>query len=278
MKKHLIIVSLLALPLYGMAQTDIDLDPETGGRIAVSVDKKVARGLHVGIEEEVRFDNNLTSFNRFHTTLGATYKVLPYLKLGLGYSLINGYDDSLYTFKYPRHRLYFDVTSSHRFGDWQLSIKERIQVTHRTGTFNPYQNPRNAVALKSRLKLAYKGFRRWEPYASIEVRNTLNAPVINAIYNEATDSWGYYDDDVFTTKGAPGWFLNGFKGVYVNRLRGTLGVDYRINRHNTVELYLMGDRTIDKVVDASGKGKKLKSYTSEKGFTGWLCANYSYSF
>lgn len=277
MRSFWIVAMAVLLPLTAAAQTDENLDPEVGGRIAVSLDKKIIKGLHVNLEEELRFDNNFASFDRFHTTLGATYKALPCLKVGLGYSLINGYDNESSAFKSARHRFFFDVTGSYHFGDWQVSLRERVQMTHRTGSFNEYQNPTNAWALKSRVKVAYTGLRRWEPYATMELRNTLNAPVINAVYNEATDTWGYYSGSTFTEKGDPGWFLEGFNGIYVNRLRGTLGVEYRIDKRSRLEVSLMADYSIDKEVDANSSGKKLKSYTRETGFTGWFCVNYSYS-
>lgn len=275
----MIIVSLLCLPLAAVAQTDEALDPEFGGRIALGVDKKIVKGLHITLEEELRLDDNFSALNRMQTTVGIRYKILPFLKVGLGYALINKYDDSLSSFKSPRHRVFVDVTGTYRAGDWQFSLKERLQMTHRTGSFNEYQNPANLWALKSRLKVTYKGLDRLEPFAAVELRNTLNAPVISAVYNEATDSWGYYNSsNVFTEKGESGWFLEGFKGVYINRLRFTLGADYSFNKHHSIEVSLMGDYCMDKVVDASGKGKYLHSYTRETGIVGWLCASYNYSF
>ena len=63
------VICLLLFPLTAKGQTDVELDPEFGGRVSLSVEKKLAKGLHLNLEEEVRFDNNLTAFNRFHTTL-----------------------------------------------------------------------------------------------------------------------------------------------------------------------------------------------------------------
>ena len=276
--KTVIIVLALGLPLMSMAQTDVDLDPELGGRLGFGVDKKLARGLHVSLQEELRFDNNFASFNRFHTTLGVDYKVNSFLKVGMGYALINGYDSDSSAFKDARHRLFFNITGTYRAGDWQFSLKERIQMTHRTGTFNEYQNPTNAWTLKSRLKVTYKGLDRWEPYGYLEIRNTLNAPVISAVYNETTGKWGYYSDGTFTRKGDAGWFLDGFKGAYVNRVRLALGTNWKINKQNVVDLHVILDYVNDKVVDANSEGTKLKSYTRESGFVGQLCASYEYRF
>lgn len=275
-KPTLLLLALLAaLPLTATAQTDVTLSPEYGGRVSVGFDKKIAKGLHLSVEEEIRVDNNFTSFNRFHTTAALHYKVLPYLKVGIGYALINPYSSNNNAFKNARHRLMVDATGTMKFGLWQLSLKERFQITHRTGDFNIYQNPANLMALKSRLTLKYKGLQRWTPYAYIELRNTLNAPVINALYNS---TYNVYMTSSGSITGEAGWFLDGFSGCYVNRLRGSIGAEYKLNRHNALNLYLLLDHVNDKVVDANASGTKLKSYTREQGFAAYLGAAYEYSF
>ena len=77
----------------------------------------------------------------------------------------------------------FDATGTVRFGDWNFSLRERLQMTHRTDDFNEYQNPRDAIMLKSRIMVKYKGLGMFEPYAFFELRHYLNAPVINATYD-----------------------------------------------------------------------------------------------
>ena len=270
----IIAAAFLSLDFQGLkAQTDVELDPEFGGRLSVSVDKKLARGLHVSLEEEIRMDNNFSSFDRFHTTLGLSYKVNDYLKLGVGYAMINPYSSSNSAFKSSRHRLMLDATGSLRFGDWRLSLRERFQATYRSGDMNEYQNPRTALTLKSRLKLSYKGLRRIEPYAYVELRNTLNAPVIRASYDGTN-----YLTSALSQYGDAGWFIDSWSGVYVNRVRGSVGFDYRLSKASSIDISLMADRIMDKVVDANAEGTKLKSYTRETGFVGWINIGYSYSF
>ena len=91
----------LVFPTMAFSQTDVALDPEFGGRVSISVDKKITKGLHVSLEEEVRFDNNFGSLDRLQTTLALSYKVHPNIKLGLGYALINGYGANSESFKNP---------------------------------------------------------------------------------------------------------------------------------------------------------------------------------
>ena len=275
MKKTIIIATLaLLFPFMGLAQTDVALDPEVGGRLSLSIDKKITRGLHISLEEEIRADNNFGHFDRFQTTIGLSYKVHPNIKLGIAYALINCHDADERAFKDPRHRLMADVTGTLSLGLWSLSLKERFQVTRRTGDYNIYQNPQHAFTLKSRITAKYKGFGNIQPYTYFEVRNYLNAPVIEAAF----DGTNYYTLDDHYMIGEPGWFLKGFKGGYVNRLRGALGVDIRLDKRSTLNFYLLGDYSIDKEVDANAEGTKLKSYTKETGFTGWLGAGYEFAF
>lgn len=268
------VVSALLLPcLPAFAQTDVDLDPEFGGRLSVGLDKKITKGLHITLDEEVRMADNFGSLGRLQTTLGVRYKALPYLRLGLGYCMINPFDSDLGSFSSARHRLMLDVTGTLSFGAWNFSVKERLQATRRTGDYNEYQNPANAMMLKSRLMVKYKGFLKTEPYAYFEMRHYLNAPVITAYYDGTT-----YRTADGLAKGDAGWFLDGFNGSYLNRFRASLGADYKINSHHTVSLYLFADYISDKKVDANAEGTKLKSYTKEKGFVGTIGAEYVFSF
>ena len=277
MNKLIALVLLVATFLFPVAlnaQTDTTLDPEFGGRISVSVDKRITRGLHVSLEEEVRFDNNFGSLDRLQTTLGLNYKVNEFIKFGVGYALINGYSSTNQAFKNIRHRFMVDVKGTLKVANWNLSLKERLQLTHRTGDYNVYQNPANALMLKSRLKAKYRGFGAVQPYAYIELRNYLNAPVIEAAF----DGTNYYTLDGYSETGEPGWFLKGFNGGYINRLRGSLGIDIKLDKRSTLNFYLLGDYCIDKEVDANAEGTKLKSYTKETSFRGWVGAGYEFAF
>ena len=264
---------LLLLPLTLAAQTDVDLDSEWGARFSASIEKKFAKGLHVSAEEEVRMDDNFRSLNRLHTTIAIDYKALPWLKVGMGYALINAYNADSSRFKSPRHRLMVDATGSMIVGDWRFALKERLQATYRTGSYNNYQMSQPLLALKSRISAKYRGWRTWEPYVAFEIRTTLNAPKIDAHF----DGTNYLTPEG-NKKGEPGWFLEGFDGCYANRYRSSLGVEWKINYSNALKIYVLADFVTDKVVDANAEGTKLKSYTKEKGFVGTIGAEYVFSF
>lgn len=255
------------------AQTDVNLDPEFGGRISAGLDKKIVKGLHITLDEDIWFDNNFRSFDRLQTSLGLSYKVNKYFKVGTGYVFIAPYGSNSKSFKNLRHRLYLDASGTVWMGQWTLSLKERFQWTYRSGDFNVYQNPRYALMLKSRLTLKYRGFNKVTPYIYFELRNYLNAPVIYANYDGTT-----YLTDEGTEEGPEGWFLHSFKGGYINRYRSSIGLDWKINKRNNLGFYFLGDYLDNKVVDANSEGTKLKSYTRERGFMGTIGVSYVFDF
>ncbi len=275
---------LFCLPLAGKAQTAATYLPDNGSRLSLKMDKKLAPRLHLSMEEELRMANRWDSreerlqcsVERMQTTAELSYKVLKELKVGIGYVMINSFAQGY--IRNSRHRLILDASYALNLGNWQLSWKERFQVTHRTGLLNPYQNPRNLLGLKSRLTLKYKGFAKLSPYGYLELRHVLNAPIVNATYNTATELWGFHSGDVFVVKGDPGWFFGGYKGMYVNRLRTSLGLDWELNKKHRLNFYILIDYLNEKDVDANAEGTRLKSYTRARGFDGSLGVGYEYRF
>ncbi|MCR5115618.1 MAG: DUF2490 domain-containing protein [Bacteroidales bacterium] len=260
-------------PKIASSQTIEKLPPEVGARVSVGIDKKIIKGLHITLEEEARFDNNFKGFDRLQTSLMLKYKVHKNIKLGLGYAFITPYNSDNKSFQNFRHRLMLDITGTLHFGKWNLSLKERFQWTYRAGEINIYQNPRNLLSLKSRLMIRYKGSKVAEPYAYIEIRNLLNAPAVSAYY----DGTNYVTEDGYSTD-TPGWFISSYRYGYINRLRGALGVDVHIGKHNVLNFSFLADYTNDKTLDANSEGTKLKSFTKERGFVGNFSVGYVFSF
>ena len=98
MKKIAIILALM-LPAAAFGQSF-----STGARASVGVDYKIKKGLHIEAREEMRMADNFAGLSSLRTTLGVTYKPLDFLKVGVGYTLINPYkinkeldNDALYT-------------------------------------------------------------------------------------------------------------------------------------------------------------------------------------
>ena len=69
MMKKLVYLLALLLPLGAAAQT------QSGARASIGADWKMAKGLHLTVEEEIRMDGVFSSLGRLQTTIGLDYKV-----------------------------------------------------------------------------------------------------------------------------------------------------------------------------------------------------------
>ena len=231
-----IAVILSMTSVFANAQDFVYQDPEFGiaGRISVAFDQKIASGLHVALEEELRSMDGFTELDRSLTSLHISYKTCPYFKVDAGYTFMKvfGNPDDL------RHRANLDFIGVYKFRQWKLSLRERFQTTTKTKEINTYQQPRTALALRSRLKASYNcRTMPLKPYASFEIRNTLNSvdfaclPVVS--YND----------------------------VYINRYRGSIGTEWVLDSRNLLDFYILLDYNYNIDIDATKKGK-LKAVSS----------------
>ena len=279
MKKLLIIAALL-LPFAASAQ-DYGVRASAGGEV------KLFPGLHLSVDEELR--TNAKGIDDIRTTLGLSYKINKTFKVGGGYVYINPYkikydDDGALEYRgfwYPKHRVYADVTGTLRFGDFQLSLKEKLQLTHRTDdSLNVYQSVRNALALRSRIGIKYKGFKDYgiEPFGTFEMRTALNEP------------WGEISGTLQTTdnsnKAYYAYTHTGYTHVYNNRYRVNLGADWSPAKNHTFTASAIMDFCSDYVIDTNSpskwaeKGVRLFTETTgwEDSFGIYLGLGYKFSF
>ena len=156
MKKLIIIplAAILAVPTLAEEQLREDAGTDFGGRVSAEVDKKLMKGLHTFVNGEARLNDNFGNFYRYQGTVGASYKVNDYLKTALSYTFIEN-KNSKDEWKI-RNRFTFDLTGSYRFGDFKLSLRERLQLTCKDVN-NKYQDVAKGLTLRSRLMVQYKG-------------------------------------------------------------------------------------------------------------------------
>lgn len=274
MKKYFLpLLSLMFLSAPAFAQTELDDENDFQTRLSLGIDKKLTKGLHLSLEEQFRFEDASTAIDRFQTSLGLSYKLNKYLKAGVSYVLLNPYKKSTSAFTNPRHRFSADVTGSYKTGDWTFSLRERFQLTHRSGDFNTYQSATNAMVLKTRVSAKYRALGDVKPYGFIEIRNTLNAPVIKATYDASTATYSSSDGST-----EAGWFIDSWSNMYINRARLGLGCDFSFGKQHGLDVFLLSDYYTDKDVDANSDGTKLKSYTVQHGLNFTLGVGYTFSF
>ena len=62
--------------------------------------------------------------------------------------------------------------------------------------------------------------------------------------------------------------------MYINRFRGSLGVEWKINKHNSLDLYFLGDYVQDVNIDTDKTQQWLKSRLIDKGFISTIGLGY----
>ena len=164
----------------------------------------------------------------------------------------------------PRHRVYMDGSLNFKAGDWRFSLKERLQLTHRD-VGNIYQNNPNSLALKSRFKISYKGFQSITPYGYVELRNVFNDPSVKATWS--TTSLAYTD-----------YSFGGYNDAYINRVRGSLGAEWKLSKNHALDFFLLTDYNYDKDIDTDAAGTTLRSLTWDQSLKVSLGLGYKFSF
>ncbi len=261
MKRTILTIAALALFLPVFAQGTVnDLESEFGARISAGADYKIVKGLHLTAEGEFRTRDNFSDVGRLSAGAGLTYKVNDWLKIGGGYVFMAHHKSSgSWT---PRHRAYADATLSYKTDLWRFSLKERLQYTHKEVN-NTYQTNPNTIALKSRLKVSYRGAGDFTPYGFIELRTVLNDPSCSATWDGSS-----YTNYSFT----------GYNDVYFNRYRLGLGTEWKLSKQHAFDFFILADYCYDKEIDTDSEGETLKSLTYDQTFAVSAGIGYVFSF
>ena len=264
MRRILLIAIVTALPLLSSAQvTTNPLNTEFGARMELTLDKYLTDALHLQLEGEARTTHNFTDIGRYDAGLCLTYRLNQYFKFDLGYKFIE--NKGLSGKWKMRHRVYADTEAALHTGNWDFSLRERLQLTHKDGNAIEKQTTPNSLTLKSRLQAVYNGFLLWKPYAYIELRNVFNDPACSFTLNTVTQSFDGYE------------FL-GYNHAYLNRIRGSIGSEWKLDRHNSLDIHFLTDYCREKEIETAGNGTTLKALYWDQTFYGALCVGYKFSF
>ena len=220
--KVLYLLALLMLPLASAAQSD-----DFGVWTSVGVEKKINKKVSVGLEAELRTRDDVSELDRWSVGLDGQYKITKWLKVSAGYSLLNdnnrkityketnGMPNKLAEYWGVRHRFNVSLTGSRKFGNLQVSLRERWQYTYRPSKTIDQRwdyddeefdnkpktyNARGKNVLRSRLQLSY------------DIPNCHVEPYASA---EAFNSWS------------------------VEKMRYTAGADWKISKKHAVGIYYL---------------------------------------
>lgn len=253
MKKIYTFIALLLLPAALLnsanAQSGVpeplvkDAVEDVRGRLEGAIEWGVTKNLSLEAGVEARLKDDIGSLDRIHTFVGATYDIGKYFKVGGEYILINMYDSKDRAWESNRHRANINIEGECKVGDFEFSLRERVQATFRTDSVNRYEKSNPEAILRSRFMASYQIPRsRWSPYLLFELHNTLNAP--KPVANFKSDKYEVEN--------------------YITRYRGGVGAKYRINRHNRLDFFYYIDFDRSYNIDYKGNKGDIKGYQLER--------------
>jgi hypothetical protein len=142
----------------------------------ISVNKEITNKLTLGLDQEIRFRDNLSTLNLVYTNIGLTYKLNDYLKFSAVYRFIDKHKDD-FTWG-VRHRIYFDAAVKIKPGKFNLSYRARYQVEWRGAGYEQIHGNVPEIYLRNLFKIGYKLNDSWEPYVGSEIRFQIQNPRI----------------------------------------------------------------------------------------------------
>ncbi len=277
-----VITSKAATPEYFKADS---VSVSRGALMAFGgeIEKKLARGLHVSAEAEVR----LKEMNNYNPGVNhlklievggkVSYKVCDYLKVGGGYFyrayLKDGKESTAWqNYWEHKHVVIAEAVASYKVSQWKFSLRVRPELTIRTDSICELEKVRNFAELRTRLQVEYD-FREkpFEVFVYTEMFNTLNAIDPNATLNEVYRlNWVQN----------PGYSVD-WSGQYMNNIRAVTGFSYRFDKRNSIKVYYRFDYDISRAIHLNrnyAKNFKEFSVTREKEYSHMLGVCYAYSF
>lgn len=179
-----------------------------------SINKDFTKKFSVGIDQELRLRDNLSTLHVLYTNFGATYKLSSYFKVSLVYRFIDRHKEDLTWGQ--RHRIYTDFTFRVKPGKFAIGYRARFQTEWRAMGYSGAYGNVPEIFMRNQIKAAYKGWGDLEPYTGIEVRWQIQNPRIP--YHESIDRARYF-----------------------------AGVNYELNKHNVIGTYFLMQKEVNVV-------------------------------
>ncbi len=180
-----------------------------------SVNKDITDKFTVGIDQELRLRDNLTTLHMLYTNVGVSYKFSDNFKASLVYRFIDRHKEDL-TWGI-RHRIFTDLTFKVKPGDFNIAYRARFQAEWRTVGYSREFGNIPEIFWRNQVKIQYKATNDLEPYVGTEVRWQLQNPRIP--YHQTIDRARYF-----------------------------AGVNYEINKHNVIGTYFLVQKEVN-VID-----------------------------
>lgn len=182
----------------------------TGGVVGAEYELKILKGWHLSFDGDVRFDYHFTHYNRACIGVGTDYTFWKKrMKVGVSYHFLNYHDREDQVFD-NRHRIKGFVSIAPKFGNWKVGWRVMAQATFRDELRGDYKfNPK--TYLRNKFSLSY------------------SVPQTRLKLHLSEEFW---------------WRLYKPGDNIIDQLRSIVGVEYSVDKRNTLDFYLRSDNEI----------------------------------
>lgn len=177
---------------------------------SLNIEKKITPVLSANLNQEFRFNENVSELGVFFTDIGLNYKINKFIRVSGNVRFINNkqLDDSYC----KRYRYYFDLSFRQKYKPVVISFRTRFQSQYKINTEDNATNPiyynRNKLTIKFDLD------KKYSPYVSSELFLPLNKQ-------------------------------NDF--IMLDNIRYAAGIEYKFNRIHSLDLFYMIDKEVNQV-------------------------------
>lgn len=199
MSRNSIPLIILCFLFYGNLTAQVN---DAGLWTNLCLEKKLSPSFAVNFNQESRFNENVSELGSFFSDIGITYKIRKELTVGGNYRFTEKkrLDDSYSS----RHRYYFDIAYKKKMNLVSLTFRTRFQSQY--ADYN--SKPDGKVPIyysRNKLSIKYNTGKRYKPYLASELFYQMNNP----------------------------------NGNEIDNVRYVFGVDYELNKMNSIELFYL---------------------------------------
>ena len=284
MKKYFLILYIAVSTAFGAGAQVIPAlhdipknDPglQFGIQFTAEAEKKFNRDFKASIGIEYRMQDYFLYDKQYRFFADAEYKFSKKLSLVGGYTYIGRRKegDRLAV----RHRFEAGPQESIKLNKkFKLIFTEKLVWTHRAGYINKYQNARDDIALKTKAKLQYSPWKICSFFTYFELRTTFREPNLRNLYYDS--SLRQFTDEGGSPVGRPGWFLEGFDKIRINRIRIGLGADFKPFPHHKIRFTALYDHDQELDIDCDRHGTVIKTLVYDRRHMLYGRLGYVFSF
>lgn len=176
--------------------------------LGVNIEKKISKKINLSFSNQTRFDRNFSRYRMGYQDLGFEYRLLKFLNIQGDYKLIHRQllDESFSI----RHQFNLALVLNKNFGLWSMTFRNRWQCQFKD-VYSSEDGKIPQWVNRNKLTLKYDFNKRIQGFVSSEL-NYIFRPVQEA-------KW--------------------------DRVRSSAGLEYKITKHSSVELYYTFQRDLE---------------------------------